>query len=63
MKILWYVIAILFPFVAVLLKTRNLAKTLIALLLTLLGWIPGAIYALYVVAKSYDDDPLEIEEE
>ena len=52
MKILWYVLAVIFPFVAVLIRTRNVMKSLIALVLTLLGWIPGAIYAVYQVQKT-----------
>ncbi len=61
MKIVWFLLAIFLPFITVLIKTHNLGKTLIALLLTLLGWIPGAIYAVYIVAKSYEEDPLSVE--
>lgn len=59
-KLLWYALAVLMPAVAVALKTRNVTKSLLALLLTLLGWVPGAVYAVYIVARSLGEDPLEL---
>lgn len=51
--VLYIILAILIPFLAVLLVTDfDIGKTLLCLLLTLLGYIPGLIYALVVVANN-----------
>lgn len=49
--LLLIIIAILLPPLAVFLKTRNAAHTIINLVLTLLLWIPGLGHALYLVLK------------
>jgi uncharacterized membrane protein YqaE (UPF0057 family) len=50
--ILYIILCILIPFVAVGLATDwDLTKTLIALLLSILFWIPGIIYAFWVCSK------------
>ncbi len=53
---LWYLFAIFLPFLAVAFKTKKLAPSLIALGLTLLGWIPGAIYGVFVIHKYAKDE-------
>ncbi len=54
MKILEIVIAFLLPPLAVALKKGLGKKVLIALVLQLLGHIPGVIYALYIITQ--DDE-------
>ena len=49
-----YLLAILLPPVAVLLTGKPI-QALLNLVLTLLGWIPGVIHALFVVS-SYKAD-------
>ncbi len=51
MKILEIVIAFLLPPLAVALKKGLGSKVLIALVLQLLGHIPGVIYALYIITN------------
>jgi len=51
MKVLEIVIAFLLPPVAVALKKGLGRKVLIALVLQLLGHIPGVIYALYIITQ------------
>lgn len=51
MTVLEVVIAFFLPPVAVLVKKGLGRKVLIALLLMLLGHIPGVIYAVYVVTN------------
>jgi uncharacterized membrane protein YqaE (UPF0057 family) len=51
MTVLEVVIALFLPPVAVLMKKGPSSKVLIALLLQLLGHIPGVIYGLYVVTQ------------
>ncbi|PBP22197.1 hypothetical protein BUE80_DR006986 [Diplocarpon rosae] len=46
-----YFLAILLPFVAVLLKRGCGADFCINILLCCLGWIPGIIHAWYVIGK------------
>jgi uncharacterized membrane protein YqaE (UPF0057 family) len=48
MSILSIVLAILLPPLAVFLKHGLGGKFLISILLTLIGWLPGVIYAFYV---------------
>lgn len=43
------ILAILIPPLAVFLATKNPIRTLIALGLWILGWIPGSIYGVMVV--------------
>lgn len=51
MRVLEIVLALFLPPVAVLVHKGPNAQVLIALLLTLLGHIPGVIYALYVTTQ------------
>ncbi len=51
MKVLEIVIAFLLPPLAVALKKGLGRKVLIALVLQLLGHIPGVIYALYIITQ------------
>ncbi|WP_430788650.1 YqaE/Pmp3 family membrane protein [Virgibacillus flavescens] len=46
-----YILAILLPPVAVFFKGRPM-QVLLNILLTIIGWIPGAIHAVLVVNKS-----------
>ena len=51
MKLLRYVLGILVPPVGVFL-TYGISSTLVInILLTLLGWVPGIIHALWAIAK------------
>jgi uncharacterized membrane protein YqaE (UPF0057 family) len=50
-KLVEIILAFLLPPVAVALKTGLNRKVLIALLLQLLGHIPGVIYALYIISR------------
>jgi uncharacterized membrane protein YqaE (UPF0057 family) len=50
-KLVEILLAFLLPPAAVALKTGLSRKLLIALLLQLLGHIPGVIYALYVISR------------
>ena len=50
--LLLVIIAILLPPLAVYLKTKDVTKTIINVVLCLLFFIPGLIHALYVVLKS-----------
>ncbi len=51
MKVVEIVIAFLLPPLAVAMKKGLSRKVLIALVLQLLGHIPGVIYALYVITQ------------
>jgi uncharacterized membrane protein YqaE (UPF0057 family) len=52
MKLLRYVLGILLPPVGVFL-TYGLSSTLVInVLLTLLGWLPGSIHAVWAIAKA-----------
>ena len=48
MSLLTIILSILLPPLAVFLKHGLSSEFLISLLLTLLGWLPGVIYAFYV---------------
>ena len=48
-KIILILLAVFFPPVAVALVTKSLGKTILSLVLSCLFWIPGMIYALWVV--------------
>lgn len=51
MKLLRYVLAIVVPPIAVFLDSGVSSALLINILLTLLGWLPGMIHALWVVSR------------
>jgi uncharacterized membrane protein YqaE (UPF0057 family) len=55
MKLLRVVLAVVLPPLAVFLTMGISSAFVINLLLTLLGWVPGAIHALWVVLKSYEN--------
>jgi uncharacterized membrane protein YqaE (UPF0057 family) len=50
-KLTEIILAFLLPPLAVALRTGLSRKVLIALLLQLLGHIPGVIYALYIISR------------
>ena len=52
MRLLDIVLAFLLPPLIVALRTGSAKKTIIALVLMLLGHIPAIIYALYVISKN-----------
>jgi uncharacterized membrane protein YqaE (UPF0057 family) len=54
MKLLRLILAIALPPVAVFLTFGVSSTLVINILLTLLGWLPGSIHALWVVTK-YDE--------
>lgn len=51
MTVIEIVIALFLPFLAVLIKKGPSVKVLIALLLQLLGHVPGVVYGIYVVTQ------------
>lgn len=51
MKLLRYVLGILVPPVGVFMTYGFSTTLLINVLLTLLGWIPGSIHAVWAIAK------------
>ncbi|MFP4120367.1 YqaE/Pmp3 family membrane protein [Coleofasciculus sp.] len=51
MKLLRIVLGILLPPVGVFLTTGISSAFLINILLTLLGWLPGSIHAVWVIVK------------
>lgn len=51
MSILTIILSFLLPPLAVFLKHGLGTEFLISLLLTLVGWIPGVIYALFINSK------------
>ena len=52
MTFLDILLAFLLPPLVVAIRTGSLGKTLISVLLLLLGWIPAVIYALWVVSHA-----------
>ena len=48
-KIILIVLAVIFPPVAVALASQSIGKTILSLVLSCLFWIPGVIYALWIV--------------
>lgn len=48
MSLLTIVLCVLLPPVAVFMKTGLSGKLIINIILTIIGWIPGVIHALYV---------------
>jgi uncharacterized membrane protein YqaE (UPF0057 family) len=55
MKLIKLIFAFLLPPVAVFLTYGLSPAFLINLVLTLLGWVPGIIHALWVVVKHYEN--------
>jgi uncharacterized membrane protein YqaE (UPF0057 family) len=55
MKLLRYILAIALPPVAIFLEYGISTTLLINIGLTLLGWVPGAIHALWVTGR-YDEN-------
>ncbi|MBE9170326.1 YqaE/Pmp3 family membrane protein [Pleurocapsales cyanobacterium LEGE 06147] len=51
MKIIQIIAAIVLPPVGVFLTTGVSSALLINILLTLLGWVPGVIHALWIISK------------
>jgi uncharacterized membrane protein YqaE (UPF0057 family) len=51
MKLLRFILAIALPPVAVFMTFGVSSALLINILLTVLGWLPGSIHALWLVAK------------
>jgi uncharacterized membrane protein YqaE (UPF0057 family) len=49
-----YFLCILFPPIAIL-TTGRIGAFVLSLFLTLLGWIPGVIFAILIVNKHYGD--------
>jgi uncharacterized membrane protein YqaE (UPF0057 family) len=52
MKLLRYVLGILVPPVGIFLTYGVSTTLLINILLTLLGWVPGSIHAVWAIAKA-----------
>jgi uncharacterized membrane protein YqaE (UPF0057 family) len=55
MKLLRYVLAIAFPPGAIFLEYGISTTLFINIGLTLLGWVPGAIHALWVTSRYYEN--------
>ena len=51
MRLIEIVLAVFLPPVAVLLRTGLSGQFLLSILLTLLGHLPGVVYALWVVTR------------
>ena len=48
MSLTTIILSVLLPPVAVFMKTGMSGKLLVNIILTIIGWIPGVIHALYV---------------
>ncbi len=59
MKLLRYLLAIALPPVAIFLEYGVSTTLLINIGLTLLGWVPGAIHALWVTGRYYENTESE----
>jgi uncharacterized membrane protein YqaE (UPF0057 family) len=59
MKLLRYVLAIALPPVAIYLEYGLSSTLLINIGLTLLGWVPGAIHAVWVTGRYYENTESE----
>lgn len=57
MKLIRVIAAILLPPLAVFLTYGIGPAFMINLALTVLGWVPGMIHALWIVLKSYENAP------
>lgn len=55
MKLLRYALAIVLPPVAIFLEYGLSTTLLINIGLTFLGWVPGAIHALWVTVRYYEN--------
>jgi uncharacterized membrane protein YqaE (UPF0057 family) len=55
MKVIQVILAFLLPPLAVALRERLGVQFWINLVLTLIGWLPGMIHALYIVLRSEPD--------
>jgi uncharacterized membrane protein YqaE (UPF0057 family) len=55
MKIIQIIAAIVLPPVGVFLSTGVSSALVINILLTLLGWIPGVIHALWILSKQSEE--------
>ena len=55
MKLLRYILAIALPPAAIFLEYGLSTTLLINIGLTLLGWVPGAIHALWVTGRYYEN--------
>jgi uncharacterized membrane protein YqaE (UPF0057 family) len=55
MKIIQIIAAIVLPPVGVFLATGVSSALVINILLTLLGWVPGVIHALWILAKQSEE--------
>lgn len=61
MKLLRYILAIVLPPVGVFLTFGFGTTLLINIVLTLLGWVPGAIHAIWAIAK-HDEKLQEVDQ-
>ena len=59
MKLLRYVLAIALPPVAIFLEYGLSSTLLINIGLTLLGWVPGSIHAVWVTGRYYENTESE----
>jgi uncharacterized membrane protein YqaE (UPF0057 family) len=55
MKIIQIIAAIVLPPVGVFLATGVSSALVINILLTLLGWVPGVIHALWILSKQSEE--------
>jgi uncharacterized membrane protein YqaE (UPF0057 family) len=55
MKIIQIIASIVLPPVGVFLATGVSSALVINILLTLLGWVPGVIHALWILAKQSEE--------
>lgn len=51
MTVLEIIMAVLLPPIAVLLRRGIGGEFVLSIILSIIGWLPGVIYALYVVAQ------------
>ncbi|MGJ3249008.1 MAG: YqaE/Pmp3 family membrane protein [Elainellaceae cyanobacterium] len=56
MKLLRIILGILVPPVAIFLTYGLSSTLLISILLTLLGWLPGSIHAVWAIVKYYQNE-------
>jgi uncharacterized membrane protein YqaE (UPF0057 family) len=55
MKLLRYVLSIVLPPVAIFIEYGFSTTLLINIGLTIIGWVPGAIHALWVTSRYYEN--------
>ncbi len=58
MNILRIILAILLPPIGVLLTTGLSLQLLLNILLTILGYIPGIVHAVWIIAKADQPQPI-----